>query len=80
MSNRELIDVAFLAAVLVILVGSFIYVNAFYQEPPEEEEEEADGGEDGDKDGADEKTTGSAFDAYVVAEYIGAESPAPLCL
>ncbi len=76
MSNREMIDVVFLAAVVVILVGSFIYVNCFYEEPAEEEE----GGEDGGEEGADEEATESAFDAYVDAKYIGAESSAPLCL
>ncbi len=76
MSNRELIDVVFLAAVVVILVGSFIYVNAFYEEPEEEEED----GEDGGEGGADEETTESGFDACVDAEQIGAEISAPLRL
>ncbi len=72
MSKREMIDVAFLAAVLVILVGSFIYVNAFY-EVPEEDEEEEDA-----EDGGEEEAVGSGFGAVADAENAGAGQPAPM--
>lgn len=74
MTNREMIDVAFLAAVLVILVGAFIYVNVFYEEPAEDEEEE-----DG-EDGGEEEDAGSAFCAIADAGRVGAEQPLLRCL
>lgn len=39
MDRTDAINIAFLGAVVVILVASFIYVNVFWEEPPEEEEE-----------------------------------------
>ena len=41
MDRTDAINIAFLGAVVVILVASFIYVNVFWEEPPEEEEEES---------------------------------------
>ncbi len=42
MDKTDAINVAFLGAVVVILVASFIYVNVFWEEPEEEEEESED--------------------------------------
>ena len=39
MDRTDAINIAFLGAVVVILVASFIYVNVFWEEPAEEEEE-----------------------------------------
>ncbi len=39
MDRTDAINVAFLGAVVIILVASFIYVNVFWEEPAEEEEE-----------------------------------------
>lgn len=58
MSNRELVDVAFLTVVLVVLVGSFVYVNAFYEEAEEEDEEFEEG---------DVESTGSFYDPVAEA-------------
>ena len=41
MDRTDAINIAFLGAVVVILVASFIYVNVFWEEPAEEEEEES---------------------------------------
>ncbi len=40
MDRTDAINVAFLGAVVIILVASFIYVNVFWEEPAEEEESE----------------------------------------
>ena len=54
MNKRETIDIAFIAAVAVILVAAFIYVNL----PGEEEEEEA-ADEGGEESGSEEVDSGT---------------------
>ena len=53
MNKRETIDIAFIAAVAVILIAAFIYVNL----PGEEEEEAADEG--GEESGSEEVDAGT---------------------
>ena len=73
MDRTDAINIAFLGAVVVILVASFIYVNVFWEEPAEEEEESEETTESffdipADVDSADETVvTVSASPTYVSA-------------